>query len=138
MTWFALGKRFQLGQYPNLIAFFLFSNRILSTYVQSRCDNHIINSQYSQYSLRLITQSFQLGLRPSDSDTIHTGRRFNRHKTTTMAALIEDPSILASKRVVHVGGLADNGTVSLVRAAMIPFGNIKSCDIVSTVTRCFF
>jgi hypothetical protein len=54
-----------------------------------------------------------------------------------MAALIEDPSILASKRVVHVGGLADNGTVSLVRAAMIPFGNIKSCDIVSSVQHSF-
>jgi hypothetical protein len=54
-----------------------------------------------------------------------------------MAALIEDPSILASKRVVHIGGIADNATVSLVRAAMIPFGNIKNCDIVSTFTRFF-
>jgi hypothetical protein len=48
-----------------------------------------------------------------------------------MAALGEDPSILASKRVVHVGGISDNSTVTLVRAAMIPFGNIKSVDIVS-------
>jgi hypothetical protein len=47
-----------------------------------------------------------------------------------MAALISDPSI-TSKRVVYVGSLEDTASVSLVRAAMIPFGNIKSVDIVS-------
>eukprot|EP00980_Cylindrotheca_fusiformis_P009682 scaffold2141_cov120-Cylindrotheca_fusiformis.AAC.17 len=40
-----------------------------------------------------------------------------------------DPSILSSKRAVYVGGLADEVTPQLLRAAMIPFGNIKSLDI---------
>jgi RNA recognition motif-containing protein len=44
-----------------------------------------------------------------------------------------DPNILASKRAVYVGGLAKDVTPQLLRAAMIPFGNIKSLDIVSTV-----
>jgi hypothetical protein len=44
---------------------------------------------------------------------------------------ISDPSVLASKRVVYVGGLADEATPALVRAAMIPFGPIKSIDMVS-------
>jgi hypothetical protein len=42
-----------------------------------------------------------------------------------------DPTILASKRAVYVGGLADGITPQLLRAAMIPFGPIKSLDIVS-------
>jgi len=40
-----------------------------------------------------------------------------------------DPTILASKRAVYVGGLADGVTSQLLRAAMIPFGPIKSLDI---------
>ena len=39
---------------------------------------------------------------------------------------------LASKRVIYIGGLADEATVDLVRAAMIPFGGIKTIDVVST------
>ena len=39
---------------------------------------------------------------------------------------------LASKRVIYIGGLADEATVDLVRAAMIPFGGIKAIDVVST------
>ena len=42
-----------------------------------------------------------------------------------------DPTILASKRAVYVGGLADEINPQLLRAAMIPFGPIKSLDIVS-------
>lgn len=42
-----------------------------------------------------------------------------------------DPTILSSKRAVYVGGLADAVTPQLLRAAMIPFGPIKSLDIVS-------
>ena len=38
---------------------------------------------------------------------------------------------IASKRVVYVGGLAKDVTIPLLRAAMIPFGDIKSVDIVS-------
>jgi RNA recognition motif-containing protein len=45
-----------------------------------------------------------------------------------------DPTILASKRAVYVGGLAPSVTSQLLRAAMIPFGNIKSLDIVSMST----
>ena len=50
---------------------------------------------------------------------------------TTMATTgtASDPSILASRRAVYVGGLADEVTPQLLRAAMIPFGNIKSLDI---------
>jgi hypothetical protein len=44
-----------------------------------------------------------------------------------------DPTILSSKRAVYVGGLAEGVTPQLLRAAMIPFGNIKSLDIVRTV-----
>lgn len=39
-------------------------------------------------------------------------------------------SAVASKRVVFVGGLADGANVSLLRAAMIPFGPIASVDMV--------
>jgi RNA recognition motif. (a.k.a. RRM, RBD, or RNP domain) len=42
-----------------------------------------------------------------------------------------DPTILASKRAVYVGDLADAVTPQLLRAAMIPFGPIKSLDMVS-------
>lgn len=41
-----------------------------------------------------------------------------------------DPAMLASKRVVFIGGLPDEATVQMVRAAMIPFGDIKSVDLV--------
>lgn len=37
--------------------------------------------------------------------------------------------LVASKRVVYVGGLADDVTQQVLRSAMIPFGNIKSLDI---------
>lgn len=40
-----------------------------------------------------------------------------------------DSSILSSRRAVYVGGLAEEATPQLLRAAMIPFGNIKSLDI---------
>lgn len=47
--------------------------------------------------------------------------------TSTVPA--SDPTILASKRAVYVGGLADDVTPQLLRAAMIPFGPIKSLDM---------
>jgi RNA recognition motif-containing protein len=47
------------------------------------------------------------------------------------SAAASDPTILSSKRAVYVGGLADEVTSQLLRAAMIPFGDIKSLDIVS-------
>ncbi|CAB9496981.1 trans isomerase E [Seminavis robusta] len=40
-----------------------------------------------------------------------------------------DPSILNSKRVIYVGGLADEVTIPLLRACMIPFGPIHSIDM---------
>lgn len=43
-----------------------------------------------------------------------------------------DPAVLASKRVVFVGGLPEEATVAMVRAAMIPFGDIKNVDMVRT------
>ncbi|KAL3897160.1 MAG: hypothetical protein SGARI_006983, partial [Bacillariaceae sp.] len=36
---------------------------------------------------------------------------------------------LASKRVIYVGGLGDNVSQAVVRAAFIPFGNLKSVNI---------
>eukprot|EP00934_Nitzschia_sp_Nitz4_P006332 Nitzschia sp. Nitz4//scaffold25_size161228//129122//129636//NITZ4_002453-RA/size161228-processed-gene-0.170-mRNA-1//1//CDS//3329544655//6322//frame0 len=45
----------------------------------------------------------------------------------TVAA--SDPTILSSKRALYVGGLAGGVTPQLLRAAMIPFGPIKSLDI---------
>ena len=44
-----------------------------------------------------------------------------------------DPAVLASKRVVFIGALPDDATVTMVRAAMIPFGDIKSVDMVRNV-----
>ena len=51
----------------------------------------------------------------------------------TTSTPASDPTILASKRAVYVGGLADDITPQLLRAALIPFGPIKSLDIVSAV-----
>jgi hypothetical protein len=47
------------------------------------------------------------------------------------AAAAVSTSSLASKRVVHVGGLADKATAAGLRAACIPFGSIRSVDMVS-------
>jgi hypothetical protein len=46
------------------------------------------------------------------------------------AVTASDLTLLSSKRAVYVGGLADSVTPSLLRAAMIPFGDILSVDIV--------
>ena len=51
----------------------------------------------------------------------------------TMASTGTDPTILSSKRAVYVGGLAPGVNRQLLRAAMIPFGNVKSLDIVRTI-----
>ena len=40
-------------------------------------------------------------------------------------------SILQSRRILHVGGLAEQVVDTTLRAAFIPFGPIKSIDIVS-------
>jgi RNA recognition motif-containing protein len=37
---------------------------------------------------------------------------------------------LASKRVVYVGGLAEKATAVGLRAVFIPFGSIRSIDVV--------
>mmetsp|Transcript_37681 Transcript_37681/g.91519 ORF Transcript_37681/g.91519 Transcript_37681/m.91519 type:complete len:143 (+) Transcript_37681:51-479(+) len=46
-----------------------------------------------------------------------------------MSSITADPSILSSKRAIYVGGLAEGVNSQILRAAMIPFGNIKSLDI---------
>jgi peptidyl-prolyl isomerase E (cyclophilin E) len=40
-----------------------------------------------------------------------------------------DPAVLASRRVVFVGGCCDDVGPALVRAALIPFGPIRSVDM---------
>ena len=47
----------------------------------------------------------------------------------TNAAAGEASILVSSKRVVYVGGLADDVSLQILRSAMIPFGNIKSLDI---------
>jgi hypothetical protein len=47
-----------------------------------------------------------------------------------IALSITDPSIVSSKRVVYIGGLADGVTVPMLRAALIPFGEIHTIDMV--------
>jgi hypothetical protein len=44
-----------------------------------------------------------------------------------------DPILLSTKRVVFVGGLPDGTTIPMIRAAMIPFGNIQSIDMVRSI-----
>ena len=51
-----------------------------------------------------------------------------------LALATVDPAVLASKRVVFIGALPDEATVTMVRAAMIPFGDIKSVDMVCRCT----
>jgi RNA recognition motif-containing protein len=46
------------------------------------------------------------------------------------AGAAPDPSVLASKRVVYVGGISDQATEELMRAAFLPFGNIKGIVMV--------
>ena len=41
-----------------------------------------------------------------------------------------DSSVLATKRMVYVGGLGDDIKEDLIRAAFIPFGNIKGVMMV--------
>ena len=45
-------------------------------------------------------------------------------------AAVPDASLLASKRIVYVGGLGEDVKEDLIRAAFIPFGNIKSVMMV--------
>lgn len=47
----------------------------------------------------------------------------------TTSSVLSDPTVLASRRVVYVGGLGDDVTPQILRAAMIPFGTIKSLDL---------
>jgi RNA recognition motif-containing protein len=49
--------------------------------------------------------------------------------TATTTPVTSDPTILASRRVVYIGGLGDDVTPQVLRAAMIPFGTIKSLDL---------
>ena len=44
-----------------------------------------------------------------------------------------DPILLSTKRVVFVGGVPAAATIPMIRAAMIPFGNIQSVDMVRTI-----
>lgn len=46
---------------------------------------------------------------------------------------VVDPSYLTSKRVLFVGGLPDDVSNQLIRAAMVPFGTIRAVDMVSPI-----
>jgi RNA recognition motif-containing protein len=46
-------------------------------------------------------------------------------------AAAPDASLLATKRIVYVGSLANEIKEELIRAAFIPFGSIKSVMMVS-------
>lgn len=41
-----------------------------------------------------------------------------------------DGTALASKRVVYVGGIGEDATTKIIRAAFIPFGPVQAVDIV--------
>jgi hypothetical protein len=45
-------------------------------------------------------------------------------------SMIIDPILLSTKRVIFVGGVPAAATIPMIRAAMIPFGNIQSIDMV--------
>ena len=45
-------------------------------------------------------------------------------------AIAPDASLLATKRIVYVGGLGEEIKEDLIRAAFIPFGTIKSVMMV--------
>ena len=55
---------------------------------------------------------------------------------SSLPSVVVDPAVLASKRVVFVGALPDEATMTMVRAAMIPFGDIKSVDMVRKLSPC--
>ena len=55
---------------------------------------------------------------------------------SSLPSVVVDPAVLASKRVVFVGALPDEATMTMVRAAMIPFGDIKSVDMVRKFLPC--
>ena len=40
---------------------------------------------------------------------------------------------LSSKRVVYVGGIPDDATEDLIRAAFVPFGNISNVYLVRSL-----
>ncbi|GKY97262.1 hypothetical protein MPSEU_000684600 [Mayamaea pseudoterrestris] len=46
-----------------------------------------------------------------------------------MTHMTLDASTLSSKRVVYVGGIADQATSDILHAAMLPFGPIKSVEL---------
>jgi hypothetical protein len=98
--------------------------------------SHIIFAHFSQLAhhiihflhLILILSQGSCAIEP----ILHTNHVLDlvyRYETKRIMSL--DPSVLSSKRVVYVGGLADQVTVDLLRAAMIPFGPIKSVEMVS-------
>jgi RNA recognition motif-containing protein len=47
-------------------------------------------------------------------------------------------TIVQSKRALYVGGLGDDVSQVTLRAAFIPFGPLKTIDIVSRKSRTFF
>ena len=48
---------------------------------------------------------------------------------SNVSTIGEASILVASKRVVYVGGLGEDVTQHILRSAMIPFGTIKSLDI---------
>jgi RNA recognition motif-containing protein len=54
------------------------------------------------------------------------------------AIMAVSETIVQSKRALYVGGLGDDVSQVTLRAAFIPFGPLKTIDIVSRQSRIFF
>jgi len=87
---------------------------------------------FVQYCVQKLVQSFAQKsvprFEPDYPSTSLTSTTQNCGFVNTILMSISDPSTLASKRVVYLGGLPDKATPPLVRAAMIPFGKIQGVD----------
>jgi hypothetical protein len=68
-----------------------------------------------------------------DQDATTTTDHDDYDDNEKIALSITDPSIVSSKRVVYIGGLAEGVTVHMLRAALIPFGEIQTIDMVNEI-----
>ena len=65
----------------------------------------------------------------SNETTTTTNNNNNNNNNNTAEATAATATLVASKRVVYVGGLGEDVSPQILRAAMIPFGTIKSLDV---------
>lgn len=67
---------------------------------------------------------------PKPIHPFHTRNRNRMASFDATPTTVGEASVLvASKRVVYVGGLGEDVSQAILRSAMIPFGPIKSLDI---------